>query len=120
MRDGICIAEYDLYHRCPLPGLLAHAKSILNYYYHTGGIDYQDVGVQTFVFNSSVRNYTLSIPIINDDIFELAEELRAVLKFASPRSLGVKIVPTETIITILDDDGENMYRGGSRGSSSSS
>ena len=66
--------------------------------------DYQDIGVKTLVLNSSITNYTINIPIKDDAIFELTEEVQAKLKFAQISPLNVMIMPSEAIITILDDD----------------
>ena len=70
------------------------------------GSDYQDVGILTFALSStSATTYMVNIPILDDDVFELTEELKAVLKFSGPIPQRVVIEIPETTIYIIDDDG---------------
>ncbi len=65
----------------------------------------------TFRFNSVQIVHTINIPIINDDIFELTEELQVGLRFAGPAPPDVLIKPARATVTIIDDDSEiDNYR----------
>lgn len=44
------------------------------------------------------------IPIINDDIFELDEEMKVHLSIVEPIPSNVEISTSETTVTIVDDD----------------
>ena len=61
------------------------------------GSDYTDVGPFTFIFNSTDRQFTFDVPIIDDDIFEITESLIATLVDAT----GAE---RTTQINCLDDD----------------
>ena len=52
----------------------------------------------------------VSIPIINDDAFELTESFSASLSLVSPVTSRITIAPDEASITIEDDDSE--FHGG--------
>ena len=70
------------------------------------GSDYLNEGVQTMVFNSYITQYTVNIPILNDDTFELNEDFQVILRFAHSVPSGVSISPAKASITIVDDDSE--------------
>ena len=52
----------------------------------------------------------ISVPIINDDAFELTESFSASLSLVSPVTSRITIAPDEASITIEDDDSE--FHGG--------
>ena len=63
----------------------------------SGGSDYTDVGPFTFTFNSTNRQFTFDVPLVDDDIFEITESLNATLEDAT----GAE---RTTQINCLDDD----------------
>ncbi len=77
---------------------------------NTGGSDYQAITPQVFTFSSSMTSYRFTVSIVNDNVYELTENLQAGLRFVGgetpPR---VTLQPSQAIINILDDDGENYY-----------
>ncbi len=80
------------------------SESIL--FYFVAGSDYHPIGNQFVeILTTDMKSTkTIHIPIINDDIFEFNEELKVVMKFASPAPPGLVIEPAETTVIILDDD----------------
>ena len=52
----------------------------------------------------------ISIPIIDDDAFELTESFSASLSLVSPITPRITVSPDEASVTIEDDDSE--FRGG--------
>ena len=71
------------------------------------GSDYSPAGPFTLTFNSTVREFIFEINWKDDAIFEITENLTAILSFpggvAPPR---VSIAQETTQITILDNDCE--------------
>lgn len=63
-------------------------------------------GVKAYTFNSTVNSYTINIPIINDDVFEVNEQLHIGLKNIDSVPLGIFIETENATITIVDDDCE--------------
>ena len=53
---------------------------------------------------------TISVPIINNDAFELMESFSASLSLVSPVTSRITVAPDEASITIEDDDSE--FHGG--------
>ena len=78
-----------------------------NYYssLFSGGSDYAVIEPFTLTFNSTIRQFTFGVLLIDDDAIENTENLNATLGFpggiAPPR---VSIAEETTQITIFDDD----------------
>lgn len=68
--------------------------------------DYQDTGVRSFLFNSSQTTFNISIPLINDTVYELTELFGASLGFSDEGPSRVTFEPATAEVHIFDDDGE--------------
>jgi len=99
-----------------------HLKLIDYSKFIIGGRDYLDIGPQTFHFkeNSTNTTFTLSIPLVDNDIYELTEVLVASLTilstrkkrffgwgFPAPEPTLQRVTSTgeDATINIVDDDG---------------
>ena len=73
------------------------------------GNDYLDISAQAFVFDPSISSFSVNVPLINDNIFELTESLQAGLSFLGPPPPRATIDPAQADIQILDDDGKVQF-----------
>ena len=78
-----------------------HRNSLFN----TEGSDYTGTAL-ILEFRPGVTSISVSLPLIDDDTFEITEMLQGVLVFPETAPPCVSIDPELANITILDDDGE--------------
>lgn len=67
------------------------------------GIDFED-DFENITLRSSTSPVIATIPLIDDDLFELTEMLLASLTFVIQPAANVTINPSETKIEIFDED----------------
>jgi hypothetical protein len=72
---------------------------------HTDGTDYSGFG-REYTFNSTTRTVDVSVPLIDDSIFEQTEMFGASLEFPGAPPPRVSLAPDTAQVTILDDDGQ--------------
>lgn len=73
-------------------------------------LDYEQVsGDGIFEFNANQSFFNVSIRIVNDNIFELTEQLLANLSFVGSPPAHVTIISESAKIIILDDEGIPLY-----------
>ena len=71
----------------------------------TAGLDYSSVFLSVFFANSSV-SHCVNIVILDDNIVEGFDTFSIVL---SSSTRGVVLSPNATLVTIVDDPGENHF-----------
>ena len=69
-----------------------------------GGRDYIDIGVTIVTVTASQNQVTISFSLIDDDVFEITEQLSAGLSFEATEHARVSISPEFTEISIIDND----------------
>ena len=69
-----------------------------------GGSDYTDIGVTIVTLTDSQSQVTISFSLIDDNVFEITEQLSISLSFGASEPSRVSITPDFTEISILDDD----------------
>ena len=80
----------------------------MDFFLHTDGSDYVSE-VELLTFNTDNSNFSISLPLINDDVFELTERLQAVLMFADdvpPERASVDLEMASVVI--FDDDSKSI------------
>ena len=76
-----------------------------------GGTDYVNTGPQTLVFNSGITRQSITLPLVDDSIFELTEMLQASLSFpGGDAPERVILDPDLASITVFDDDSESSLQ----------
>ena len=65
--------------------------------------DYAET-IQTFTFSPTESQFSITIPINDDDILERTEQFYARAELVSSDAPGVIIMPDESVVTILDED----------------
>ena len=73
---------------------------------HTDGSDYSGFAGIDFTFDSTTLTIDISVPLIDDAIFELTEQFGASLAFPGAPPPRVTLAPDAAQVTILDDDGQ--------------
>ena len=80
---------------------------LCHYYFPTDGSDYTDFGLINVTLSASMSQVTIPFPLIDDDVFEITEQLVANLSFGAGGGPDrVSIDPEFAEISILDDDGK--------------
>ena len=69
-----------------------------------GGSDYTDIGVTIVTLTASQNQVTISFPLIDDDVFEITEQLSVSLSFEATEPPRVSISPNFAEISIFDND----------------
>ena len=77
--------------------ILVHAIS-------ANGSDYQ-VKSMLLTFGPTFTRTDIPVTIIDNNVYELAEEFNGILSFPGDPVPGVTLSPAATVVTILDDDG---------------
>ena len=89
-----CAAELNMYH-----------GKIL----YTAPGDYTRLLSQLFTFTSTQSSTTIVVGIVDDDFLEEPHEsFRAIATLVSTDATGVNINPSDSVVTILDDEGNQM------------
>ena len=74
----------------------------------TGGVDY-DSGPYNVTFTAGMTMASYNIPINDDDIRENDEDFTVTIRSGTLPNRVTRVGPGQSIITIVDDDGESFY-----------
>ena len=74
-------------------------------FFLTAGSDYSNT-VMNLRFSNSVQHTVVRVPIIQDAFSEGTEQFRASLSLVDRNGINVDVIPNQTIVDIVDDDGE--------------
>ena len=74
-------------------------------FFLTAGSDYSNT-VMNLRFSNSVQHTVVRIPIIQDVFSEGTEQFRASLSLVESNGINVDVIPNQTTVDIVDDDGE--------------